>query len=95
MSDHHHARPIEAEIPASRALSPQTMEASDRLVTAALASAAIQAVLAGGGFSRRAALDALQLELARLDFMIEGEYEDAGLQALETARRLLQQYLDL
>jgi hypothetical protein len=77
------------------ALSTQMMEASDRLVTAALASAAVQAALAGGGVSRAAALTALELELARIDFMIEGETERDNLTALFTAKRLLEQYLEM
>jgi hypothetical protein len=76
-------------------LSTQMMEASDRLVTAALASAAVQAALAGGGPARAAALTALELELARLDFMIEGESERDNLTALLTAKRLLEQYLEM
>ncbi|MEW6597470.1 MAG: hypothetical protein AB1429_08240 [Pseudomonadota bacterium] len=77
------------------ALSTQMMEVSDRLVTAALASAAVQAALAGGGTSRAAALTALELELARIDFMIEGENERDTLTALLTAKRLLEQYLEM
>jgi hypothetical protein len=65
------------------------------LVTAALASAAVQAALAGGGPARAAALTALELELARLDFMIEGESERDNLTALLTAKRLLEQYLEM
>lgn len=87
------AQAIDCEEPV--ALSTQTMEASDRLVTAALASAAVQAALASGGPGRAAALTALELELARLDFMIEGETEHDNLTALLTAKRLLEQYLEM
>ena len=87
------AQAIDCEEPS--ALSTQMMEASDRLVTAALASAAVQAALASGGVSRAAALTALELELARIDFMIEGETERDNLTALFTAKRLLEQYLEM